>query len=64
MIRGVGMAKDEPKYRMPSQDILNKLEEVISKEMKAFGVLLTDGYIEDEIKKEKAFEASAKGASL
>lgn len=64
MIHGVGMAKDAPQHPMPSQAILNALEEELSKTMKAFGILLDTGYIEDEIAKEKALNASAQGAGL
>lgn len=64
MVHGVGMARDKPEHPMPSPDILLALEAVLSKEIKAFGIRLNEGAVEQEIAKKKALEASAKGACL
>lgn len=64
LIHGKGMVKDEPKHPMPSMDIIFKLEEELSRTMKKFGFRLSTGLVEYEIKEEKKFNASMKGANL
>jgi hypothetical protein len=64
MIHGVGMARDKPKFPMPSLDIITAVESALSKTLKEFGKAFDAGIIEAEIAEHKATEAALKSAGL